>query len=129
MFQQVKNDFTPFSWYTCAIMTKHKHILIILKYFESVSIWALFGPETAVTRGKENPRIYFTALAMMEFNPYMLKHSSTTKVNVNVLKKAGCSPRNAFQTYLAFPAAEIMGGWHELITKAYSKLFFYCSYT
>ena len=67
-------------------------------------------PSVDSTRGKESPRIYFTALAMMEFEPYMLKHSSTTKVNVNVLKKAGCSPRNAFQTYLAFPAAEIIGG-------------------
>ena len=60
-------------------------------------------------RGNEIPRVYFTALAMMEFDPFMVKHNSTIKVNVNVLQKAGCSPGNAFQTKLSFTAAEIIG--------------------
>ena len=42
-----ENALTPLCWYTCAIITTYQYILIMLGYFEIVSIWALFGPETA----------------------------------------------------------------------------------
>ena len=31
-------------------MTTNQHILIILEYFETVSIWSLFGPKKSVMR-------------------------------------------------------------------------------
>ena len=39
----------PFCWYSCAIMTTLNHMLISLSHFEIVSMYALIGPETAVS--------------------------------------------------------------------------------
>ena len=44
----MKNALKPLWWYACAIMTTYQHISINLGNFEIVSIWPLFGPETAV---------------------------------------------------------------------------------
>ena len=38
----------PLCWYSCATKTTLNYILINLGYFEMVSMWALFGPETTV---------------------------------------------------------------------------------
>ena len=53
---RVKNALKPLCWYTCAIMTSYQYILIILGNFYIVSIWDLYGPETAVTwhSGRKN---------------------------------------------------------------------------
>ena len=53
----VKNYFKPFCWYTCALLSTYNHILIILQYLESASIWALFGPETDVESGSSGLRM------------------------------------------------------------------------
>ena len=51
-----ENALKPLFCNTCAIITTYQYILIILGNFYIVSIWDLYGPETAVTwhSGRKN---------------------------------------------------------------------------